>query len=124
MSSVTNPGTNYLGGNPLGAKVRALEVLVETLRKQVAALTAGGSSAATGSAGPMGPAGPPGPAGPAGPAGATGPAGPAGPAGPTGPMTYIAMPQGMGPMMSPVTAAAPMPVTAAMPAPVPMPVSV
>ena len=131
MSSVTNPGTNYLGGNPLGAKVRALEVLVETLRKQVAALTAGGSSAAaTGSAGPMGPAGPPGPAGPAGPAGATGPAGPAGPAGPTGPMTYIAMPQGMGPMMSPVaalaaapvpvTAAAPVPVTAAVPAPVPV----
>ena len=105
MSSVTNPSGNYLGGNPLGSKVRALELTVETLRKQVTALLLG-----SGNSGPAGPAGPPGHSGPAGPAG---PAGPPGPAGPAGPMTYIAMPQGMGP----TAAVAPAPVAAVAPTP-------
>jgi hypothetical protein len=102
MSSVTNPGMNYMGGNPLGSKVRALEITVETLRKQMDALMrrveAGGASSSTPAtviAGPPGPQGPPGPPGPPGPA---------------GPMAYIAMPAGM---MAPVAPApAPAPVTA------------
>lgn len=100
MSSVTNPGMNYMGGNPLGSKVRALEVTVETMRKQMAALQKTledrGSGSATVVAGPPGPQGPPGPAGPAGPA---------------GPMAYIAMPAGM---MAP-TASLPAPVASAPP---------
>jgi hypothetical protein len=96
MSSVTNPGMNYMGGNPLGSKVRALEVTVETMRKQMAALQKTleerGSGSATVVAGPPGPQGPPGPAGPAGPA---------------GPMAYIAMPAGMA--MPTATVAAPAP---------------
>ena len=79
MSSVTNPGMNYMGGNPLGSKVRALENVVETMRKQMDALLkrveAGGSGPATVVAGPPGPQGPPGPPGPAGPPGAAGVAG-------------------------------------------------
>jgi len=102
MSSVTNPGMNYMGGNPLGSKVRALEVTVETMRKQMAALQktledrGSGPAAATVVAGPPGPQGPPGPAGPAGPA---------------GPMAYIAMPAGM--MAPTATVAAPTPTTTA-----------
>jgi len=104
MSSVTNPGMNYMGGNPLGSKVRALEVTVETMRKQMAALQKTledrGSGPATVVSGPPGPQGPP------------GPAGPVGPAGPAGPMAYIAMPAGM---MAPVAS---VPATASVPAPV------
>jgi len=102
MSSVTNPGMNYMGGNPLGSKVRALEVTVETMRKQMAALqktledrgSGPAAAPATVVAGPPGPQGPPGPAGPAGPA---------------GPMAYIAMPAGM--MAPTATVAAPAPAT-------------
>ena len=100
MSSVTNPGMNYMGGNPLGSKVRALEVTVETLRKQMDALVrrveAGGASSSAPAAvvaGQPGPQGPPGPPGPPGPA---------------GPMAYIAMPAGMmASVPTPVAASAP-----------------
>lgn len=105
MSSVTNVNT-FLGSNPLGSKVRALERDVAELKKVVEELRAKGSSAAAPAAaaaavptatleevaalrkmveelkaagGVVGPAGP---------------AGPAGPTGPAGPMTYIAMPPG------------------------------
>jgi hypothetical protein len=114
MSSVTSmSGLNYMGSNPLGRKVRALEADVTELKKIVAMLREGGYGG--GGAGKEGPPGPPGPAGPAGPkgdkgdagaAGAPGPAGPAGPKGDTGPMTYIAMPPGGFPGMG---AAAPAP---------------
>jgi hypothetical protein len=83
MSSVMNPGTNYFGSNPLGQKVRSLEVLVETLRKKVESLEKNGVGSGTVVSGPPGPAGP------------AGPPGPAGPAGPAGPMAYIAMPPSM-----------------------------
>jgi hypothetical protein len=101
-------GLNYMGSNPLGRKVRALEADVAELKKVVAMLREGGYG---GGAGKEGPPGPPGPAGPAGPkgdkgdAGAPGPAGAAGPKGETGPMTYIAMPPGGFPGMG--AAAAP-----------------
>jgi len=89
---------NYMGGNPLGSKVRALELTVETMRKQMAALQKTleerGSGSAT-VAGPPGPQGPP------------GPPGPAGPAGPAGPMAYIAMPANMALPPAPVAAPAP-----------------
>ena len=93
MSSVTTASGLNFQGNPLGAKVRALETQMvelrnelDTLRRAVASGTA--SSSSPGLAGPAGPAGPPGPAGPAGPAG------PPGPKGDQGPMTYIALPAG------------------------------
>ena len=93
---------NYMGGNPLGSKVRALENVVETMRKQMDALlkrveSGAGNGPATVVAGPPGPQGPP------------GPPGPAGPAGPAGPMAYIAMPAGM---MPAATASVPAPVAA------------
>jgi hypothetical protein len=50
MTSLLNQsGLNFQNGNPLGRKVRALETLVETLQKEVAALKTGGvtSSAPT-----------------------------------------------------------------------------
>ena len=88
MSSVSSAsGNNYLGSNPLGRKVRALESAVETLRKELDQIKNNGVT----SNGVV--AGPPGPAGPVGPAGPAGPAGPQGPKGDVGPMTYIAMPQ-------------------------------
>ena len=66
MSSVTNPGTNYLGSNPLGQKVRNLESQVDTLKKVVEMLvknmSAAGSASVATAAGVPGPAGPPGPA--------------------------------------------------------------
>lgn len=80
MSSVMNPGTNYFGSNPLGQKVRSLEVMVESLRKKVEGLEKSGGGGGAVVPGPPGPAGPPGPPGPAGPA---------------GPMAYIAMPPSM-----------------------------
>jgi hypothetical protein len=96
---------NYLGGNPLGSKVRSLEITVrnleatvETLKKQLAAVAANGSTATatpTVVVGPAGPAGPP---------------GPPGPAGPPGPMAYIAMPQNMAMPPAPVAAIAPVPI--------------
>ena len=96
MSSVTTASGLNFQGNPLGAKVRALETQMvelrnelDTLRRAVASGTA--SSSSPGLAGPPGPAGPAGPPGPAGPAG---PAGPPGPKGDQGPMTYIALPAG------------------------------
>ena len=101
MSSVTNPGMNYMGGNPLGSKVRALEITVETMRKQMAALQKTLEERGSGSATVI--AGPPGPVGPAGPPG------PAGPAGPAGPMAYIAMPAGMMAPTATATVAAPAP---------------
>lgn len=103
MTSVgpSGSGLNYLGGNPLGRKVRTLETEVEELKKAIAELKAnGGGGGGAGVAGPPGPAGPAGPAGPQGPpgpagaAGAAGPQGPKGDTGPAGPMTYIAMPPG------------------------------
>jgi hypothetical protein len=92
MSSISSAsGNNYQGFNPLGRKIRGLEVIVETLRKELDELK-NKSSSTNVVAGPPGPVGPAGPAGPAGPQGEVGPAGPAGPVGPVGPMTYIAMP--------------------------------
>lgn len=77
MSSVTSLNT-YMGGNPLGAKVRTLEREVVELRKAIEELKKGGVGAgATPVVGPTGPPGPPGPVGPAGPA---------------GPMAYVALP--------------------------------
>ena len=100
MSSISSSsGNNYQGFNPVGRKIRALESIVETLRKELDELK-NKSSSVNVVAGPPGPAGPMGPAGPAGATGATGAtgpqgeAGPAGPQGPAGPMTYIAMPAG------------------------------
>ena len=91
MSSISSAsGNNYLGFNPLGRKIRTLETLIETLRKEVDDLKKNGSSVNAVS----GPPGPQGPAGPQGPKGEQGEAGPAGPVGPAGPMTYIAMPAG------------------------------
>ena len=92
MSSVSSAsGNNYLGSNPLGRKVRALESAVETLRKELDLIKVNGvSSSSSVVAGPPGPMGPPGPQGPAGPKGDVGPQGPKGD---VGPMTYIAMPQ-------------------------------
>lgn len=96
MSSVSSAsGNNYLGSNPLGRKVRALESAVETLRKELDQLKKEGVSSSSSVV-----AGPPGPAGPQGPAGPAGPAGPQGPKGDVGPMTYIAMPQGVTPTVT------------------------
>jgi hypothetical protein len=109
MTSVgpSGSGLNYLGGNPLGRKVRTLEAEVEELKKAIAQLKAGGGggsgSGVQGPPGPAGPAGPQGPQGPPGPSGGVGPAGPKGDTGPAGPMTYIAMP----PQGFPAPAAAP-----------------
>uniref|UniRef100_A0A6C0D6I3 Uncharacterized protein n=1 Tax=viral metagenome TaxID=1070528 RepID=A0A6C0D6I3_9ZZZZ len=101
MSSVSGAsGNNYLGSNPLGRKVRALETTVETLRKELELIKNSGVSSNSVVAGPPGPAGPAGPSGPVGPAGPAGPVGPVGPAGPAGPMTYIAMPQGVTPTVT------------------------
>ena len=49
MTSVTNSsGLNFQNGvNPLGRKVRALEADVDTLKKEIAALKAGGAKPAT-----------------------------------------------------------------------------
>ena len=92
MSSISSAsGNNYQGFNPLGRKIRGLEVIVETLRKELDELKNKSTSASV-VAGPPGPAGPAGPQGEVGPAGPVGPVGPAGPVGPVGPMTYIAMP--------------------------------
>jgi hypothetical protein len=100
MSSVLNlSGLNYSRGqNPLGRTIRALEAEVANLKKEVAALKAGGVGS---SAQPTIIQGPPGPAGPAGPQGPTGPAGPA------GPMAYIAMPPqfAAAPTAAPIAAA-------------------
>jgi pyruvate dehydrogenase E2 component (dihydrolipoamide acetyltransferase) len=105
MSSVLNlSGLNYQRGNPLGREVRSLQADVAELKKQLAALKAGGVGST-----PTVVQGPPGPAGPAGPPG------PPGPAGPAGPMAYIAMP--------PQYAAAPAPVAVAPVAPAPAPVA-
>lgn len=111
MSSVTNVNT-FLGSNPLGSKVRALERDVAELKKVVEELRTKGAGAGPSSSPAVSTSneevaalrkvveelkaagGVVGPAGPAGPAGPTGPAGPAGPTGPAGPMTYIAMPPG------------------------------
>ena len=103
MSSVLNlSGLNYSRGqNPLGRTIRALEAEVATLKKEMAALKAGGVGS---SSTPTVIQGPPGPAGPAGPAGPTGPTGPA------GPMAYIAMPPQY------ATAPAPAPVASLAPA--------
>ena len=85
MSSVSSSsGNNYLGSNPLGRKVRALESAVETLRKELDQIKKNGVTSNSVVTGPPGPAGPQGP---------QGPAGPQGPKGDVGPMTYIAMPQ-------------------------------
>ena len=100
MSSVSSAsGNNYLGSNPLGRKVRALESAVETLRKELDQIKREGVSSSSSSvvAGPPGPAGPAGPQGPAGPKGDVGPQGPKGD---VGPMTYIAMPQGVTPTVT------------------------
>ena len=100
MSSVSSSsGNNYLGSNPLGRKFRTLEATVSTLQKELSELKKNGVSSSTNPV--AGPQGPPGPAGPAGPKGDAGPAGPSGPAGPAGPMTYIAMPQGALPAVTP-----------------------
>jgi hypothetical protein len=96
------PGSQYQSGNPLGREVRLLKIEIDNLKKTVAELKnngLGGSSSLL--AGPPGPAGPTGPTGPAGPAGPMGPAGPAGPKGDVGPMTYIAMPNGPLPSITP-----------------------
>ena len=95
MSSISNSsGNNYQGFNPVGRKIRSLETIVETLRKEIDELKKRTSSVnvVAGPPGPAGPAGATGAMGPAGATGATGPVGPVGPAGPAGPMTYIAMP--------------------------------
>lgn len=108
MSSVLNlSGLNYSRGqNPLGRTIRALEAEVATLKKEVAALKAGGVGT---SATPTVIQGPPGPAGPAGPTGPTGPA---------GPMAYIAMPPQFAAAAAPASVAvAPAPVAVAAPAP-------
>lgn len=104
MSSVSSAsGNNYQGFNPVGRKIRALETIVETLRKELDELKKSPSQSVSGQPGPAGPAGPPGPTGPAGPAGPkgeqgeVGPAGPQGPKGEQGPLTYIAMPQNVAP---------------------------
>ena len=90
MSSVSSAsGNNYLGSNPLGRKVRALETAVETLRKELEQIKKTGVSSNNVVPGP------PGPPGPQGPQGEPGPQGPKGDTGPAGPMTYIAMPQGV-----------------------------
>ncbi len=93
MSSVTSLNT-YMGGNPLGSKVRTLEREVVELRKAIEELKKGGVSAA--GAPVVGPPGPPGPAGPAGPTG---------PAGPPGPMAYVALPPSALAAVAPATAA-------------------
>lgn len=87
MSSVSNVNT-YLGSNPLGMKVRALEREVAELRKMIEDMKKDG--AGSGGAAVMGPTGPP---------------GPPGPAGPPGPMAYIAMPPSA--MVAPAATAAP-----------------
>ncbi len=107
MSSVAS-GNNTNSFNPVGRKVRSLEVALEALRKEIADLKkaspglGGGAPGAPGPAGPVGPAGPAGATGAPGPAGADGAPGPAGPAGPAGPITYIAMPPNM--QLPPATA--------------------
>jgi len=94
MSSVSNAsGNNYQGFNPVGRKIRALEAIVETLRKELDELKNRPSQSGSGQAGPPGPIGPAGPQGPQGPKGEVGPTGPQGPKGEQGPLTYIAMPQ-------------------------------
>ena len=110
MSSVSSAsGNNYLGSNPLGRKFRTLETTVATLQKELSELKKNGVSSTNLVAGSKGLPGPAGPAGPAGPVGPAGPAGPAGPVGPAGPMTYIAMPQGVLPSITPTPAPAPAP---------------
>ena len=103
MSSVTS-GNNTNNFNPVGRKVRSLEVALDALRKEIADLKKASPGLGASAPGPVGPVGPAGPAGPAGPVGPAGPAGPAGangvdgapgPAGPAGPITYIAMPPNM-----------------------------
>ena len=95
MSSVTS-GNNTNSFNPVGRKVRSLEVALEALRKEIADLKkASPGLGSAGVAGPAGPAGPPGPVGPAGPPGPAGADGAAGPVGPAGPLTYIAVPPNM-----------------------------
>jgi hypothetical protein len=94
MSSISSAsGNNYLGFNPVGRKIRTLETLIESLRKEVDDLKKNGS-AVNAVSGPPGPAGPAGPKGEKGETGPAGPVGPVGPVGPAGPMTYIAMPNG------------------------------
>ena len=95
MSSVANVN-GYQGFNPVGRKIRALETIVETLRKELDELKKTPSTSVSGQPGPAGPPGPIGPAGPQGPAGPKGDQGEVGPQGPKGdqgPLTYIAMPQ-------------------------------
>lgn len=101
MSSVAS-GNNTNSFNPVGRKVRSLEVALEALRKEIADLKKASPGLGGGAPGAPGPAGPAGPAGAPGPAGADGAPGPAGPAGPAGPITYIAMPPNM--QLPPATA--------------------
>jgi hypothetical protein len=115
MTSLLNQsGLNFQNGNPLGRKVRALESLVETLQKEVAALKSGGVAASASSAASV-------------PTALTadvdalkrdmamiklagfgkgekGDKGDKGDRGEPGPMTYIAMPSNAGmPMMAPAS---------------------
>jgi len=84
MSSVSSAsGNNYLGSNPLGRKVRALESMVESLRKELDEMKTRGVGSSSVVAGPPGPQGPP---------GIKGDKGDKGDVGPVGPMTYITMP--------------------------------
>lgn len=97
MSSVSSAsGNNYQGFNPVGRKIRALEAIVETLRKELDEVKKSPSQSVSGQPGPPGPAGPPGPIGPTGPVGPKGDQGEVGPKGEQGPLTYIAMPQNVG----------------------------
>ena len=105
MGSVVNgSGLNYFGSNPLGNKVRALETEVARLRQLINDL---GQRTVTASAGPPGPAGSVGPKGDRGDRGDRGDKGDKGEkgekgdTGPAGPMTYIAMPQGVVPSVTP-----------------------
>ena len=94
MSSQFNgSGNNYQNGNPLGRKVRLLETLVETLRKEVEALkTTSPSGSSVSSVGPPGPKGERGERGERGENGLNGQKGEKGEKGEVGPITYIVAP--------------------------------
>jgi len=124
-SLLYSSGLNFQGGNPLGRKVRALEAEVESLRKDLNALKAGGVVAPSPSGSASAPA-----AAPAssaftaeldmlkreiailkaagfgkGEKGDKGDKGDKGEKGDPGPMTYIAMPSSAAmPMAAPATA--------------------
>lgn len=102
MGSVVNgSGLNYFGSNPLGNKVRALETEVANLRKLINELSQRSVSASAGPPGPAGPVGPKGDRGERGERGEKGEKGEKGDRGEAGPMTYIAMPQGVVPTVTP-----------------------